>query len=30
LRRRLNSNTKDEFSLLLDWRAAGPQKRTPA
>src|SRR6476660_9062784 len=23
LRRRLNSNTKDEFSLLLDWRAAG-------
>ena len=23
LRRRLNSDTKDEFSLLLDWRAAG-------
>src|SRR5499426_2298701 len=23
LRRRLDSNTKDEFSLLLDWRAAG-------
>src|SRR5262245_23714191 len=23
LRRRLNADTKDEFSLLLDWRAAG-------